>query len=1010
MIETACPSRETLVRYLQGQFDLAQIDSLEEHLDACPRCEETVSALEDTNDTLMRHLPLAASDKAEAEAEAPVWIERLKVGPPTQQDEPAGQRTIDGQGESAAKDWADGLASYELLEVLGKGGMGVVYRGRHRQLGRPVAVKVVRPQLFSAAEAQRRFDREIQILGGLNHPGIVMATDAGRVGPAAYLVMELIDGVDLAKLVRTAGPLDVGEACEVARQIAVALSAAHAAGAVHRDVKPSNVMIDAGGRVKLLDFGLACLIDLRGEHGETSLGRLLGTLDYMAPEQAEGIRVQSSADLYGLGATLFYLLAGRPPHGSDRYRTLLGQLKALSCEDPPRLADVRLDVPEELSHLVARLLARNPAERPETAAEVADCLATWADPDAKRALAAMIPAVDRTDDVQAAAQSLAALVGGEPEDEAREPRVIAQRGANGGGRRIGRWLLGLAGFAAAALGIVLLVKTPAGTLRIESEADNVQVELVDEADRTTTLHIDQGENATELRAGNYRIRLADKHDNLSLAPDAIELRRGEEQVARITQLPPDVSEQQDATGGSRPSEPGVSALNEELTHVVIRLEYEDGRPATGAEASMSMQANSDRPVVVTGKADAQGVAFNRNLPYGKYVMRVKVTESDGSFWSASLPDILLEFGGSYEQKVVVPDPDERATMEIHAAFNPAGLAGLHFGIEHAGGRVRFDRGHSPEPGEDSGRFASFPVPGHGISLVGLNLLMRLTREVKQPSDEVLQWRWQRRADWYPDQLIVTDEGVIDPQERSGDGAYNLRVGEYFSNPRPRGFGISYRTFKYRQRTDNPLSLTFPPGQLKCELTSFLGKATDDVIQVLGLEPQGEREVWLEAAMSGESAWVPRGIDLSDWSRGQDINVLARRERRASSSELNRACIMLFKARFFGGPQHDFLQIFEPRIAANEAEKHDFLIDARLRTGSETPGRIAPTWSSAPFRGDSRDSRFLRKVQSSNSGRLLQFSGPRNTRNGAKGMSASGFRVLSRVSRVCIDSETCKKSN
>lgn len=869
MVEAACPSRETLVRYLQGQFDPAQIDSLEEHLDECPACEETVSALEDTSDTLMRHLPLAASDKAEAEAEAPVWIERLKAGPPTQQDEPAGQRAIDGQGESAARDWADGLASYELLEVLGKGGMGVVYRGRHRQLGRPVAVKVVRPQLLSAAEAHRRFDREIQILGGLNHPGIVMATDAGRVGPAAYLVMELIDGVDLARLVRSAGPLAVGEACEAARQIAVALSAAHAAGAVHRDVKPSNVMIDAGGRVKLLDFGLACLIDLRGEHGETSLGRLLGTLDYMAPEQAEGTRVQSSADLYGLGATLFYLLAGRPPHASGHNRTLLGQLKALSCEDPPRLADVRLDVPEELSDLVARLLARNPADRPETAAEVADGLARWADPDAKRALAEMIPAVDRSDDVQAAAQSLAELVGGEPEKETSQPRVIERRGANGGGRRLGRWLLGLAGFAAAALGIVLLIKTPEGTLRIESEADNVQVELIDEADRTTTLHIDQGENATELRAGNYRIRLAGKHDNLSLAPDAIELRRGEEQVARITQLPPDASEQQGAGGESSPDMPGIGATNEELTRVAISVEYEDGRPATGTEVTMEMLGNPERPVVVTGKVDAQGVGFNRNLPYGKYAMSIKVAERDGSSWSASLPNILLEFGGSYERKIVVPTPDERATMEIHSAFNPAGLAGLRFG--HDRRPSDFGRNNSPEPDEDKERFASFPVPGHGISRVGLDLWMRLTRVVKQPSDEMIEWRWQRRADWYPDQLIVIDEGVIDSQERSLGVTDSRRRGEYFSTTRA---GIHYRTFKYRQRADNPLSLTFPPGQLKCELTAFLGKATDDVIQALGLEPQGEQNIWLEAPLSGDSAWVPRWIDLSDWTRGEDGRNLA----------------------------------------------------------------------------------------------------------------------------------------
>ena len=169
----------------------------------------------------------------------------------------------------------------------------------------------------------------------------------------------------------------------------------------------------------------------------------------------------------------------------------------------------------------------------------------------------MIPTVDRSDDVQAAARSLAELVGGEPKEATSEPTENEPTVANGNGRRIGRWLLGLAGSAAAVLGIVLLVETPEGTLRIESEAENVQVELVDEADRTTTVQIEEGENATRLRAGKYRIRLAGKHDNLSLTPDAIELRRGEERLARITQLPPDVSEKQNAGGGSRPDEPGM---------------------------------------------------------------------------------------------------------------------------------------------------------------------------------------------------------------------------------------------------------------------------------------------------------------------------------------------------------------------------------------------------------------------------------------------------------------------
>jgi serine/threonine protein kinase len=893
MIQADCPSRETLLRYLQGNFDSSQIDSLEEHVEQCPNCEETVAELEDTNDTLMRHLPLAATGDVEADADAPEWIERLKAGPPTKAVDPSDERMVGGQGESVANRWADGLTSYELLEILGKGGMGVVYRGRHRQLGRPVAVKVVRPKLVSAAEAHRRFDREIRILGGLNHPGIVMATDAGRVGSAAYLVMELIDGVDLARLVRSAGPLNVGEACEVARQIAVALSAAHVAGAVHRDVKPSNVMIDKTGRVKLLDFGLACLIELSSDHGETSLGRLIGTLDYMAPEQAEGIQVQSSADLYGLGATLFYLLAGRPPHASDRNYTLLRQLKALSCEDPPRLADLRLDVPEELSNLVATLLARNPADRPATAAGAADQLAAWANPDAKAELAKLLPTGDRSDDAEAAARSLVELIGSEPREVTGQPSAKEPAAANGGGRRIGRWLLGAAGFAAAVLGIVLLVKTPEGTLRIESEAKNVQVELVDEADCTTTVQIEEGENATQLRAGKYRIRLTGNHDNLMLTPGAVELRRGEERLARITQLPPNVSEKQNAGDGSIPDGSGMPATNEELTRVTIPVEYEDGRPATGAEVTMRMQGTGmqgepERPVVVTGKADVKGVAFNRGLPYGKYEMTIKVADGGTASWSATLRDILLEFGGSYKQKVVAPAPEKRATVKVQTAFNSGGLKGLRFGNYVVGKGGAFGGGGigviwSPEPGKQELRFAHFPVLGNGITSTALSIMLSVTRDVKQPSGfhksefdftaqpggETLNWHWMRRDDYYSDELIMTEKSVIDPKNYGFQVVYDLKGSEYFSNPREE-HGVQYLTFSDPGRTGNPLSLEFPPGKLECVVRAIYGQATAEITQALGLKPQAGREVWLEAKLNGESAWVPRAIDLSDWIHGKDI--------------------------------------------------------------------------------------------------------------------------------------------
>jgi serine/threonine protein kinase len=330
-----CPESDTLRRYAIGDLDDSDGQEIEAHLADCPVCEETVAQFDSADDTLMRHLPLVAA-VAEAGNE-PGWLDRLRDGPPAGEASQLAAHIRSEPDDAGTDDSIGQFSAYELLGVLGRGGMGVVYRARHRHLNRPVALKVLSPRLTTAAEARRRFEREIHVLGGLHHPGIVMATDAGRAGGAAYLVMELVDGIDLSRLVRQGGPLSVAEACEVARQMADALAAAHQAETVHRDVKPSNVMVDRRGRVKLLDFGLAHLSILSNDSFETSLGRLLGTLDYMAPEQAvDQDRLDFRADIYSLGATLFYLLMGQPPHGSHTGRSLVGQLRALASAEAPR--------------------------------------------------------------------------------------------------------------------------------------------------------------------------------------------------------------------------------------------------------------------------------------------------------------------------------------------------------------------------------------------------------------------------------------------------------------------------------------------------------------------------------------------------------------------------------------------------------------------------------------------------------------------------------------------------
>jgi hypothetical protein len=534
-----CPSHELLSRYAIGELDDDASDDIERHLAVCPACEDSLAQCDSEEDSLMRHLPLAASQAVEPLSQPPGWLAQLRTGP--LEAVTAAPALAPRASEPPAE-----FSSYELLGVLGHGGMGVVYRARHRQLDRLVALKVLSPRLMATAEARRRFEREIRVLGSLHHPGIVMATDANRIDGAAYLVMELIDGVDLARLVRQEGPLTIAEACEAGRQIADALATAHGAGTIHRDIKPSNVMIDRLGRVKLLDFGLAHLAEASTESLDTSLGRLLGTLDYMAPEQADCHRpLDARVDLFGLGATLFYLLTGQPPHGDRSRGSLLAQLRALVAEEPPRVRTLRADVPPELDHFIARLLSRDPADRPESAESVARTLATWSGGDLAGRVATLRPA-SASDDAAATDGAIAqrslsqllstGLVAVPEEIPAVAPLLGAKPQRRRSRVRMVAWAAAAALVGAVLFGVTILLKTPEGTLKIESDVDNVSVELVNDQDQAQPLQIQRGANETTLRAGAYRVRFAGEHDGIAIEPDRITLKRGEQTVARITRI------------------------------------------------------------------------------------------------------------------------------------------------------------------------------------------------------------------------------------------------------------------------------------------------------------------------------------------------------------------------------------------------------------------------------------------------------------------------------------------
>ncbi|MEJ3745664.1 serine/threonine-protein kinase [Actinomycetes bacterium KLBMP 9797] len=261
---------------------------------------------------------------------------------------------------------------YRLDEQVGRGGTATVWRGVDLDTGVPVAVKVLDREQAARPVALARLRREAQAVARLEHPNIIGSHGLGVDGDGGFLAMELVDGPTVADLLTTGGPLAVERAVAIAAQVCAALAAAHAAGVIHRDVKPSNLIVDHSGVVKVCDFGIARLQARDGDAALTAHSQTVGTCEFMAPEQAIGEPVDARSDLYALGCVLYAMLTARPPFLGD---TAMAVLHQHLHKAPAPLRSVRGDVPVALDQLVGRLLAKRPDDRPATATDVRDELA-----------------------------------------------------------------------------------------------------------------------------------------------------------------------------------------------------------------------------------------------------------------------------------------------------------------------------------------------------------------------------------------------------------------------------------------------------------------------------------------------------------------------------------------------------------------------------------------------------------------------------------------------------------
>ncbi len=365
----AHPSAAALQAFGKGKLDENAARELRAHLADCPECRARLSVPGTANSP--GGLPTGASSAGtplpDLSLSGVASSLRIPVGPQAQTPPPPKELAGD--------------TNYQILRELGRGGMGVVYLAHDTVMDRKVVLKVVAAEHLARPQARERFLGEIRAAAKLDHPNVVKAFATLQPGGLLVFVMEYVDGVDLHRLVKERGALPVAAACYYAYQAALGLQHAHEQGMVHRDIKPHNLMLARGkkNQVKILDFGLAKANSEKGdERGLTATGQMLGTPDYVSPEQTlDAASATIRADIYSLGCTLYYLLAGRPPFTG---RTAFEVMQAHHDVDARPLSEARADVPAGLDGVVRKMMAKDPADRYQTPVEAARALAQFVKP------------------------------------------------------------------------------------------------------------------------------------------------------------------------------------------------------------------------------------------------------------------------------------------------------------------------------------------------------------------------------------------------------------------------------------------------------------------------------------------------------------------------------------------------------------------------------------------------------------------------------------------------------
>lgn len=522
-----CPDREQLIEFALGSLSTIQFDQCHEHISQCDPCEETLLALDvsDTLSELTRHAAIAGQVNGQgsenfADQDVAAVSELVdRIGQWTQGNQIIADRRTEARDRAAevercfsdANEIGIGIVGkYQILDLLGAGSSGVVYRAIDTTLGREVAIKFLRPSLGPGA--QRRFLAEAQSAALIVHPNVVPIFEVGNANQLAFIAMQLRPGMTLEAILARDRTLPPEESIRIGKQIASGLAAAHQKGIVHRDIKPANIWISQqGNEVTILDFGLARVTD--EDPHLTCTGLIAGTPCFMSPEQTRGRDIDGRSDFFSLGCLLYQCLTGTLPFKSEN---VLATLQSVQLDTPVPPSELDPNVPIELSTLVMTLIEKSPSHRPSNANQIVDALDT---PVEDWAFAATAPKANRPRQIP--------------------PKLPQPKHHQGWG--VASWIAML--FAATTIGLAALfmpqiirIVTNQGQLVIEASDPDIQIEIRQDGELIKLI-----DTKTKLEfnivAGRYELKPVGGANDIRIDKNSVVLSRGSMEVVRVTRAP-----------------------------------------------------------------------------------------------------------------------------------------------------------------------------------------------------------------------------------------------------------------------------------------------------------------------------------------------------------------------------------------------------------------------------------------------------------------------------------------